>query len=260
MNRGFALLAVLWVITALTAVAGVGLAVARVGYETTRNRVLLARAEWAREACGEILQARFAADSSTRVLDSIDLGRGTWCRAVLDDPGGKVNLNTAAPEMIAQLLQVLHVPPLVADSIIATRRADTIYDLMQVPGVDSALATRLARFVTTRGTGVVNVNEAPRQVLTLLPGMSEEGVGILFDRRFGQPIHSADELAGALTATARAHFLGSYAEFVRVAAFAPSQLIGTLEGGVRGTHLVARATLTMVPITGRLAVIRRETE
>ena len=40
MNRsGFALLAVLWVITALTAVAGVGLAVARVGYETTRNRL-----------------------------------------------------------------------------------------------------------------------------------------------------------------------------------------------------------------------------
>ena len=65
---------------------------------------------------------------------------------------------------------------------------------------------------------------------------------------------------GGLTASARARFLGSYAEFVRGTAFAPSQLIGTLEGGVRGTHLVARATLTMVPVPGRLAVIRRETE
>ena len=104
------------------------------------------------------------------------------------------------------------------------------------------------------------MNEAPREVLTLLPGMTEESVGVLLNRRFGQPIRSADELAGGLTASARARFLGSYAEFVRGTAFAPSQLIATLEGGVRGTHLVARATLTIVPVPGRLAVIRRETE
>src|SRR5690242_19582959 len=54
-RRGFALLAVLWVLTALTALVGTGLLVARFGADTTRNRVLLARAEWAREACGEIL-------------------------------------------------------------------------------------------------------------------------------------------------------------------------------------------------------------
>ncbi len=50
-KRGFGLLAVLWVVTALTALTGAGLLVARLGSETTRNRVLLARAEWAREAC-----------------------------------------------------------------------------------------------------------------------------------------------------------------------------------------------------------------
>ena len=261
MNRsGFALLAVLWVITALTAVAGVGLAVARVGYETTRNRLLLTRAEWAREACGEILQARFAADPSSRVLDSIDLGRGTWCRASLQDPGGALNINSTDADVLRQLLHILRVPGSIVDSLVAIRRTGAIYDLRQVPGVDSALATRLARFVTTRGTGVVNVNEAPREVLTLLPGMSEEGVGVLLNRRFGQPVRSADELAGALAASARAHLLDNYAEFVRGSAFGPSQLIGTLEGGVRGTHLVARATLTIVPVPGRLAVVRRETE
>ena len=102
-RRGFALLAVLWVITALTALTGAGLLVARIGSTTTRNRVLLARAEWAREACGEILLARFAADASVRALEPVDLGRGTWCRASIDDPSGKVNLNTADRDVLARL-------------------------------------------------------------------------------------------------------------------------------------------------------------
>jgi hypothetical protein len=80
------LLAVLWTLTAVTAFTGVALAVAQVGSTTTRNRVWLARAGWAREACIEILQARYAQDVSTRLLDSVDLGRGTWCKATLEAP------------------------------------------------------------------------------------------------------------------------------------------------------------------------------
>ena len=76
-QRGFALLAVLWTITAVSVLAGAVMTVARLGSTTTRNRVLLARAGWAREACVEILQARYAQDVSVRRLDSVDLGRGT---------------------------------------------------------------------------------------------------------------------------------------------------------------------------------------
>src|SRR6058998_1614592 len=76
---GFALLAVLWTLTAVTVLTGAALAGARLVSATTRNRVLLARAAWAREACSEILQARYAQDPSVRHLDSVDLGRGTWC-------------------------------------------------------------------------------------------------------------------------------------------------------------------------------------
>ena len=43
-RRGFALLAVLWVVTALTALTGAGMLAARLGSETTRNRILLTRA------------------------------------------------------------------------------------------------------------------------------------------------------------------------------------------------------------------------
>ncbi|HEV8381578.1 MAG TPA: hypothetical protein VGQ29_08335 [Gemmatimonadales bacterium] len=259
-RRGFALLAVLWVLTALTALTGTGLIVARLGYETTRNRVLLARAEWAREACGEILAARFAADPSVRKTEIIDLGRGTWCRASLEDPAGKINLNTADQDVLVRLLRGIGAPRAIVDSAIALRRRDTIYALSQIPGVDSVLATRLATFVTTRGTGVVNVSVALPEVLRLLPGVSEEAVLVLIGRRTVRPVQSADELASALSRSARTVLLNNYAEFVRATVFAPPQLVATLEGGVRGTPIVARATLTVVPVPGRLAVIRRETE
>ncbi|HEV8265790.1 MAG TPA: hypothetical protein VGQ06_12655 [Gemmatimonadales bacterium] len=260
-RNGFALIAVLWVLTALTALTGAGLLVARLGSETTRNRVLLARAEWAREACGEILLARFAGDPSVRRVDSVDLGRGTWCRAVVDDPAARLNLNTADREAIAALLSAISRQPSVAESILAFRRRTTLYDLRQVPGVDSVLAARLAPFVTTHGTGVVNVNAAAHDVLTTLPGLTEEAVFVLFARReAGRPVQSADELAGALSRSSRDVLLGAYPEFVRGAVFVPPQLVVVLEGGVRGMPLVARATLTAVPVPGRLAVIRRETE
>ena len=259
-RRGFALLAVLWLVTALTALTGAGVLVARLGSETTRNRVLLARAEWAREACGEILLARFAVDPAIRGIDPIELGRGTWCRASLDDPSSRLNVNSADPEVLRRLLTACGAQPSFADAAIALRRRGSIYDLAQVQPVDSALTTRLAACVTTRGTGVVNVNAAPPEVLRVLPGMTEEGVFVLLNRRATRPIQSADELAGTLSRASRDAFLARYAEFVRAAVFQPPQLIGLLEGGVRGTGIMARATLTMVPVPGRLAIIRRETE
>ena len=259
-RRGFALLAVLWVLTAVTALVGTGMVVARLGAETTRNRVFLVRAEWAREACGEILLARFAADPSTHEVPPVDLGRGTWCRASLDDPAARLNLNTADRAALVNLFSTLGVAPALADSVIELRRNAPIYDVRQIDGVDSVGAAYLARFVTTRGTGVINVNAAPAEVLRTLPGITEEGVALLIRRRDGRRISSADEVAGALSRSSRAMLLNNYAEFVRVAVFGTPQLIATLEGGVRGTPIVARATLTVVPVPGRLAVVRRESE
>ncbi len=259
-RRGFALLAVLWVLTALTALVGTGMVVARLGADTTRNRLLLARAEWAREACGETLQARFATDPSVRTIEPIDLGRGTWCRASLDDPASRLNLNTADRDALAALFAAVGVQPAIADSVIGRRRQGPIYDIGEVGGIDSVSTVFLNRFVTTRGPGAVNVNIAPAEVLRVLPGIGEEAVVLLLGRRAARPIHNADELAGFLSPSSRAVLLNKYAEFVRVAAFGPPQLIATIEGTVRGTPIVARATLTLVSVPGRLAVIRRESE
>jgi len=281
--KGFALLAVLWTLTAVTVLTGAAISVARLGSATTRNRVLLARAGWAREACSEILQARYAQDPSVRHLDSVDLGRGTWCNATLEDPSSKLNLNLAdRPALLTVLQAVVHrsvaVDSLV-DALLDWRDRDAVprpfgdessgnrngpfadvQELRYVRGFTESRVAGLAPFVTTRGTGVINVNAAPQAVLAALPGMTEETVRIVMMHRSTGPLPDADVLAGLLSPSARARLLASYPEFVRAVVFAPPQLVGVVTGGVGGTPITARVTLTTVPVAGRLAVIRRETE
>jgi type II secretory pathway component PulK len=260
-RRGFAMLATLWLLAALTALVGVALATSRVGWMTTRNRVLLARAEWAREACVEILLARYAQRASAQSVDTVDLGRGTWCRASLEDPAARIDVNTADRPTLERLLSVVSPHASVIDSILAIRRRGRIYDLAQIPGVDSTALAGLRPLLTTRGSGVVNVNAASRKVLATLPGMSEEGIALVLARReLGRPVRSADDLGAQLSRVGRATLYANYQDFVLRAVVAPPRLVATIEGGVMGTPLVARATLTLVPVPGRLAVIRRETE
>jgi len=282
-RRGFALLAVLWTLTAVTVFTGAALAVARVGSQTTRNRILLARAAWAREACVEILQARYAADPSVRRIDSVDLGRNSWCNATLKDPSSKLNLNVAGRQALADVLQSVvgrsSAVDSLADALLDWRDPDTlrrpfgeesprnrngpladIWELHYVRGFTDSLVASLSPFLTTRGTGVINVNAAPREVLAVLPGVTDEAVQLLMMRRGGGAVANADAFAALLSPSSRAVLLASYPEFLRAAVFSTPQFIGVVAGGVRGTRLVARVTLTMVPVAARLAVIRRETE
>src|SRR5579859_7050620 len=126
-DRGFALLTVLWVLTALTALASVGVAAAHVGSLTTHNRIALSRAAWAREACTEIVLSRFAQDSTIRRLDTIDLGRGTWCAATIDDPSAKLDVNTVNRETLATLVLNITGVQSIADSILASGRRGPIF-------------------------------------------------------------------------------------------------------------------------------------
>ncbi len=282
-REGFALLAVLWTLTAVTVLTAAALTGARLGSATTRNRVLLARAGWAREACAEMLRARYAQDPSVRTLDPVDLGRDTWCSAVLEDPSVKLNLNlTDRPPLVVVLQAIVHRSAAVdslVDALLDWRDPDEVprplgdessgnrngpfadvWELRYVRGFTDSLVTQLAPLLTTRGTGAINVNAAPREVLAALPGITEETVRVLLMHRGSAAIPNADALIGLLSPTARATLLASYPEFVRATVFAPPQLVGVVIGGVRRTPITARVTLTTVPVAGRLAVIRRETE
>ena len=259
-REGFALLTALWLVAALAVLVATGVATARTGRLITRNRVLLARAGWAREACASILFERFARDQTVRTVPDVDLGRGTWCRAILDDPAAKLNVNSATREALASVLPT----DSLVTAILALRTQAPILDLRQltdVSGFDSSLVAALDNVLTARGTGVVNVAAADANVLRTLPGMSEEAVRtIVYRRSRGQPVRSLDELAALLPRGARDFMLARYAELAQLTAFEPQQLIARIEGGVRATPIVARAVITLVPVQGRLAVIRREIE
>jgi hypothetical protein len=243
-RRGFALLTVLWLITALSAVVGVSLATTRLGQRATLNRVALTRGRWAAEACLAIVQARWVqhrlADTAT-----IDLGRGTECRWRVEDATARINVNTTEREVLEQVVQN-------ADSIIARRRVRPLADLDEMPGLDRAL-------LTVDGPGTVNLSAAPPRVLLSLPGMSPEAVERLRARRaVGRPVGSLDELAGLLSPSGRAVLLQRYADLARLATFAPPQLKITADGGVGGEPARATIAVVVVPLPERLAVIRRQ--
>ena len=283
-RRGFALLTVLWAFTLASAVVGTALAVARLGQATTANRVILVRAAWAREACAEILLARVAQDPTLRTLDTVDLGRGTWCRASIDDPGAKLNVNTSdgaalrmliGNDTIADALLDWRDPddlprPLGAEAAwyrargLAPPRNGSLADIRElalVRGIDSVRLDRLAPLLTTRGTGQVNLGSAPPEVLATLPGMSPELLRALLSRRAnGTILGRPEELVGSLSRDAKRALYARYQDFARIVTYQPAQLLAVVEGGVRGRAPIARETLTLVPAPGRLAVVRRETE
>src|SRR5439155_17445803 len=72
-RRGFALLAVLWTLTAVTVLADTAITAALHRSTTDPDPVLLARAAWARETGAQFLPARYAQDPSVRRLDAMDL-------------------------------------------------------------------------------------------------------------------------------------------------------------------------------------------
>lgn len=260
-RRGATLLVVLWLLVVLTGVAGLALAGARTGVRASGNRLVLLRAGWGAEACLEILQQRMqtgwnAWPSVLAELDSVDLGGGLWCRATMSDPGERVHLNLASA---SSLDAVLRDSALVA-LILAARPLPAIEALAFHHGVDRAPVSRLASLLTIRGTGVINVNRAPAEVLLGVPGFDREAAHSVIRRRGMGEFTSLDEVLSVLPSASRQQVLRRYSEFVAAATVRSAVLVAVAEGRVGRSPLVARTTATLVPAAGRLATIRREVE
>ncbi|MGH2728528.1 MAG: hypothetical protein ACRDKS_16280 [Actinomycetota bacterium] len=251
-ERGFALITVLWLITALAALVGHSIGATRLGNQATTNRIVLARGRWAAEACQAIVQARWAqhhlADTAT-----IDLGRGVRCSWSVDDPSSRIDINAADPEV----LRALGLREGFVLALLAHRREARIEDLGQIielPGFDSGLVN----LSTAQGSGSVNLSSAPRRVLLALPGLTTEAVErILYRRIVGRPLTSIDALAAELSPPARVTLMRRYADLVRLATFRAPRLVVRAEGWVEG--FVPRATIEhiIVPLPDRLAVVGR---
>lgn len=251
-RRGFALITVLWLITALASLVGLSLSAVRIGNQATTNRITLTRGRWAAEACGAIAQARWV---QHRFIDTatIDLGRGARCAWRAEDPTARVNLNVADPEV----LHSLGAGEAFVRVLLERRRLvplEAIEEASELWGFDSTLIGA----ITVDGPGTVNLSAAPRRVLAALPGLTSEAVDrLLYARELGRPIANLDELAAQLSPPGRAALLARYADLARTTTFSSPQLELTLSGWVEGFAPRAQTELSVVPLTDRLAVVRR---
>lgn len=252
-NRGgFAIITVLWLITALATIVGLSMTATRLGNQASANRIVLARGRWAAEACLAIVQARWTQQRLTDTA-TINLGRELRCVWTVQDPTAKVNLNTADPE----LLQSLGLSEPFVRALTERRRQAPIEDLAQLARL-SDFDSVAGRVGTVIGPGSVNLSAAPRAVLRALPGLTPEAVDrILYRREVGRPIASIDELAAALSPPARVALLNRYSDLARLATFSAPLLVVRAEGWVEGFALRATIELLVLPLPERLAVIGR---
>jgi type II secretory pathway component PulK len=283
-RRGFALLTVLWLVAALSALSASALLVAKVGADTSRNRIVLLRSEWAREACAEILLARYGQRDSIVPVATIQLGGGLWCRADIEDAGARLDLNLARPEALRALIG----NDSLTDALLDWRDADSVprphgaeldwyaarrlrrprngpladvTELRLVRGFDSTRVERLRAFLTTRGTQQVDLNLVPEEVLVTLPALTPVAINaILLRREIHRPISGPDELISILPPAARESLLARYQEFSARTAYGVSRIVVEVVGGGGQKAPLSIEHLTLVRAPGRLAVVRREVE
>jgi len=251
-RAGFALITVLWLITALGAAVALELGSVQLGNRVSTNRLLLSRGRWGAEGCLAIVQARWP---QQRLSDTatIDLGRGTRCAWAITDPTARINVNTTDAE---QLRAAGWIETSVRALMEARRQTpfESVQQLSELPGYDSTLVP----LVTVLGPGTINVSAAPRRVLLALPGMTPEAVDyLLYRRSVERAVTNLDELISVVSPASQASLMNRYADLARLTTFAAPVLIVRAVGWVEGFAPRANIEVAAVPLPERLAVVMR---
>lgn len=254
-RRGFALLAVLWVLALLSAALAVTSAELRTEFRASRNRVLLARGRWAAEACVAIATDRMLADSNA-VPDTVALGRDLRCTWALEDPARKLDVNRADRAALARFLTAHGLPDSQATVVVerlARRRSQRPFvsaaQLVAI-GVPAAAA---AQATPDHIEGVSA--DAPAEVLAAA-GLSASAVALLEARRSeGRRLTSLAQLQDLVAPAS----LGlDYQTLAGVLRFAPSQLLLRSTGwAAQGTAPRTEIELLVRNTGDRFAVLRR---
>jgi general secretion pathway protein K len=222
-RRGFALIAALWLLVALTA-AGLGFGLLeRARHLAAANTMEEARARAAAEAGLAATRARL-----TQLADGAEAGGlDPWAPVLVQpadtsaagvsiyDPSAAVNLNRATEGELRRLFVALRLDYGDADRIAqrimdwrdsdddrrarGAERDDYLSDhaavlpangpftrlaeLRDVPGVTGEIYGRIQPYLTLEGSGQIGLSTASRPVLLSLPGMSEQAVAIILKRR-----------------------------------------------------------------------------
>jgi general secretion pathway protein K len=296
-RRGFALLAALWVTVALSAMALVGLLVARDVLGGAQNRITLMRGRWRAEDCLE---------RSRAVIDGALSGRsggggGAWealdrivaaspvvtevaCEVTLVPTGIAVDVNVADGEQLLALFRAIGFGEPRADSMVDAlldwRDADDIprplgaerdwyraqgrftprngpfadvVELRRVRGFE-VLPDSMLDAVFTVEPGRIVWSRAPLTVLASLPGMSEEAMARVIERRSrGIPATDLFSLSEELSPAAQQLLTARAGDLQRLATDRPDAWILVARGG--GYSLEVR----LAPAGTRAAIVRRRT-
>lgn len=280
-RRGFALPVALWVVVAMGAVAAGSLHAARLVHTAIENRIVLARAGWARDGCVELLLLRYRSEVPAAGMDSVDLGRTAWCRAAVTDPSTRINVNLASRSVLSRLLG----SDSLAQALIDWRDPDDepgpggaerewyraagrrgprnapLQDLAELRGIrgfEGLDEGRLSELLTLEGDGAVNLADASVQVLAA--AMDVEGAALASmeqARREGWRAESVADLIARMPASAQPQLEGRLPELEAGMVVRPSRLVVLAEGRVGSSPLRAWARIVAVPLPERLAVVRR---
>lgn len=278
-RRGFALLAVLWLVAVLSLLVSVKLAPVLVSLDAMENRLHRTRGLWAARACVSLLQFRYVEDGDVPPLDSVALGPGLRCRAGAFNPDERIHPNRTDslglaralrdPVQVASLLDWIdgdaaprpegaerawyadRMRRLPRDAALASPR-----EIGLVRGFEAWDAELLDAVFTTTGDGSVSPNRAPVEVLrsvsVLPPGGAEEIVALRETRR---AFRDAEEVALAIGMSPT---IEEFRELSERLSFAEHRVTMRVRGEVDdGERTVASELLvSLSALSDRLAVLR----
>lgn len=229
-RRGFALLAVLWAVVALTAVTAGAIGRTRSDASITGNHVAHLKGRWAAESCLAAAQSdmeavlRGSASLQVPGRDTLFFANGARCIADAYDPGTRVN----------------------AESLPALAAA-----------LDSAMADTGALF-TPYGDGRINLNAADLSLVGLLPSVREEAVRTLADARsMNRPLRDLQDLAGRMSPAGRTDLFAQFGDLIRMTSFQTSSVVVQSRGWVEGYQPAITIEQVFVAAGPRVAVVRR---
>jgi type II secretory pathway component PulK len=262
-----AMVTALWLLALLTSLTAVALAAAREGLARSRWRTTRVRADPAR--------------LTLERADSIDLGRGTWCTIRAYSPAARMNLNLADSAM---LRSYLHSDSLVA-ALLDWRDADDVprrlgaerreyraldrpgprngalegvSELRLVRGFEGWSADSLRSVWTVDGDGRLDVNLAPMAMLRTLPWFTAGDLMVLdVARARGDRVGDLYSFIALLGVTRREQLAPLLPDIQHALVTSSGALAVEVTAGIAGQPGVAHNALTVVPQSGRLAVVRR---
>jgi type II secretory pathway component PulK len=212
-RRGYALLAVLWILVGVGSLVAITSVAARDAITSSHNRIALETARWTAAACQASIRdaiGQAIAESSeewgrvAEIVQTVPLGAGLTCRTDARAVGARIDINTSDRASLRQAFRLLGMQEGAADSataaVIARRRIAVFDDVRELLEVEELRDLSQVDSVFDVEPGPVALSHAPPMVLALLPGFTERTVREVIDaRERGAPIEGFGVLGTLLS-------------------------------------------------------------